>query len=215
MGLLILIDVVFPSLIRSQVLSPDYGYNLISELWGILATVLLLIVILDLREELLRKSLKKRLFERIGTELHDDFEVLKDFVKVSEKEPLVQLEELSKKEKLELSQHAYAYFPKPAGPIDAFFLDRLLKSRERLGDLELKYFEFMEPGLRLSLMEIQRNLDRLHSAIDTMDRLGGESLEEWFFESMLKSVHTIIKEIYNIHKMGIELYPEHKRAKEQ
>ena len=204
---LILIVVVFPSLIQGQVISRDFGHNLISEFWGILATLVLLIMIFEMREELLKKSLKERIFERIGTELHDDFEVLKDFVKVSQKEPLDQLEELSQKEKVELSQHAYRYFPKPENPIDAFFLDRLLKSRERIGDLESKYFELMEPQLRISLMEIQRNLDRLNSAIDTIDRLGGESLEDWFFELMLKSVHTIIREIYKIHKMGIEIYP--------
>jgi len=207
-GLLISIDVVFPSLIRSQVLSPDYGHNLISELWGILATVLLFMIILDLREELLKKSLKKKLFERIGTELHDNFTVITKFVEVSEKAPLDQLKELSNKEKLEMSQGAYKYFPKPESPVDAFSLNRLLKSRERLGDLELKFLESMEPNLRLSLMEIQYNLDRLHHAFYDLSLLDKESfLVDSLIEMMLKPVHTIIKEIYKIHKMGIEIRP--------
>ena len=211
--LVILNVVVFPYLIQGQVISRDFGDNLISEFWGILATLVLLIVIFEIREQLVKKSLKERLFERIGRQLYLVFNIIRKFVvtkrhsvRLSRQEFLDELKEQSSKESLILDDYAWNYLPKPADRLYGLELESLFRSRSVLGDLEVKYLEFLEPELRLSLMEIQHSLDALKSTVHFMREM--EVDLEVLSKSISKDIHCIMKEIYKIHaKTGIEIFP--------
>ena len=207
---------IFPFLARFGLVNPDLANNLAAECGGISATILLLMFIIELREYTQWRPVRDKVMKTIGKEI---YELFTEFVNVCEcthtfgksrKESFeesfrrlffIQLEELNKK--VELNELGRKYFSR--GGFATLYETRA----KHLGDIEAKYSRFLGSPLRLSLMEIQDNLNSL-----SLDLHIKKNLEDWFKseEQFLKSVstkiHNIMKEIYKVHKMRIEIYPK-------
>jgi len=192
----------------------DLGVNLLANAIFAGFTIFCLDWLIKFRERLRKKSLEEKVRERVGEMLYYFFNVLKKFVtsrpkppfRLSREEFFNELEELNSKKKLDLSPYFFEYFfPRPTDKLSLWEFDGLLESYKHLSDFEMKYFEFMEPELHLSLMEIQRRLRSIIEDFNLMKMFEVE-VEEVVSKSMSESIQSIIKEIYKIHKMGIKIY---------
>ena len=83
------------------------------------------------------------------------------------------------------------------------YLEVFETRRRLLNEIETKYSRFLKPELAISLMEIQNNLSRIAVYHDIMLRTGGSAD---IFEKISGKIHMIVKEVYSIHKMGIEIF---------
>lgn len=191
----------------------DIGVNLFTDAIFMIFTVVFLTIAFNYREEARKRPLKVRVEERIGRQLYSVFDIIRKFVvtkrhsvRLSREEFLDELKEQSSKEELILDDYAENYFPKPADRLYGLELESLFRSRGLLADFEIKYFEFLGPELRLSLMEIQHSLDALRSAVHFMREM--EVDFGVLSKSISKDIHSIMKEIYKIYEMGIEIYPK-------
>jgi len=114
------------------------------------------------------------------------------------------LEYLNKMDEATLTPYAYKYyFPKPRDNLSLYQLDILYRIGKYLSDLEIKYFQFIKPKLRISLMEVQTYLESFYADFDLVKRF--EDSKDVVEKTMPKSILGIMKEIYKIHKMGIKL----------
>ena len=189
----------------------DIGVNLFTDAIFMILTIVFLTLAFNYREKVRKKSLNEKVEERLGRQLYSVFNIIRKFVvtkrrsvRLTKQEFLDELKEQSNKEKLILDDYAENYFPKPADRLYGLELENLFRSRNLLSVLEVKHLEFLEPELRLSLMEIQRSLDALSSTVHFMKEM--EIDLEAFSKYIAKDIHCIMKEIYKIHKMGIEIY---------
>jgi len=177
-------------------------------------TVVFLSLLTNLREKREWKDVETWVKRRMGKQLYSLFDILARFIypeqfkpRPSKEELLRILEDLNEMKGATLNENAiYYYFPKPSDDLSAHQLDVLFTFRKYLSDLEIKYFRFIKPEIRISLMEIQNNLDSIESLFNLVKRF--ESSEEVVKNSMAEPILAIMKEIYKLHKMGMEVYPE-------
>jgi len=172
--------------------------------------------IIELREYSQWRPVKDRVMKMIGREV---YELFIDFTNVckcthgggkSREESFeefkkriffAQLEELNKM--VELNELGRKWFSKGG-------LATLYETRAKhLGDIEAKYSRFLDALLRLSLMEIQDNLNSLSLDLHIKKIELGDwfKSEERFLSLVSMRIHKITKEIYKLHKTEIEIYP--------
>ena len=194
-------------------MNPDLGYNIFSEVWGIIATVLLLMLIVEVREHSEWKNVEIWVKTRMGKQLFNLFNILSRFIYPeifspvpSKEKVLTILEAINEMKEATLTEYAYNHFPKPASDMSVYQLDILFRYRRYLSDLEIKYFRFIKPKIRISLMEIQKYLDSIEADFDLVKRF--ESSETVVEKSMVKSILGILKEIYKISQAGTAIYPK-------
>ena len=193
----------------------NLGVNLFTSSIFMVLTVIFLSLLVDLREKREWKNVEIWVKKRMRKKLYDLFDILARFIFPKQFRPhppkeevLKILEALNEMKEATLTEYAYHYyFPKPLDGMSAYQLDILFRFRRYLSDLEIKYFHFIKPEIRISLMEIQNYLDSIEADFDLVKRF--ESSEEVVEESMAKSILGVMKEIYKLHKMGIEIYPYH------
>ena len=173
------------------------GDNLFAESWGILFTVLLLTIGIELREHFRWKPLKDRIFRSIGYPIRQIFLDLKPLIKMSKdrvfpskkeniREKLKrilpqQLKELNDKEKIELSALGKKFFTSKRH-IDTY-TSIFQQHRQSLNDLEIKYSDILkEPKITKSIIDIQSNLEFLMWFIKNGDLYSNntEKKEEYF-----------------------------------
>lgn len=113
------------------------------------------------------------------------------------------LKALNEMKEATLTEYAYNYFPKPLDDLSVYQLDVLFRFKRYLSDLETKYFRFFKSEICLSLMEIQTLLNSIEADFSLVKRFeGSQNVVE---KSMSESILRIMKEIYKLHKMGIEI----------
>lgn len=210
----IIVSAIFLSLGRIGFMPSDWALGLASECWGISATVLFLMLLLELREYRQWSPVREKVLESIGRELYELFTDFTPLCKCThtsgkareesgeeyaERLFFTQLKQLNKK--VELEEEGIEFFSKGG------FATLFEKVASRLSNIEAKYSKFLHAPLRLSLMEIQ---DVLHSfSIDLSLRKEEPSWfdnDELFFQIVSFNIQTIVEEIYKIHKMGIGIY---------
>jgi len=178
-------------------------------------TVVFLSLLTNLREKREWKDVETWVKRRMGKQLYSLFDILARFIypkqfkpRPSKEELLRILEDLNEMKGATLNENTiYYYFSKPSDDLSAHQLDVLFTFRKYLSDFEIKYFRFIKPEIRISLMEIQRNLDSIESLFSLVKRF--ESSEEVVKKSMAEPILAIMKEIYKLHKMGMQIHPEH------
>ena len=213
-GLIIFVSLIGFVLIPYEILDYNLGINLISEGIGILLTVVFLAWLFNLREALQWKSVKDRVLKRLGTEIYLLSRWLMSLCRVSfeRSSKLVSgkvffdyLEELNSKKSIQVwDEWKMMLFE---GTLTSF----LEGSERRLADIEMRYFRFLDAKLVDSLMEILYNLHVLSLDLRTMEKLPTEVKQEYsekYFDGTSTGIHRIIKEVYKIHKMGIEICPK-------
>lgn len=180
-----------------------------------IGTVILLMFVFEVTEYIKWKNVEKWVKRRIGKRLYSLFNILARFIYTkkqfrptpSKEEMLKILKVLSEVKEAKLNEYArYYYFPKPRDDLSVYQLDVLFRFKRYLSDLETKYFRFLKPEIRLSLMEIQDHLDIIEEDFNLVKRF--EETQEIAEKSMSKSILGIMKEVYKLHKLGIEIYPQ-------
>lgn len=222
LGLFIFIFGFLPFLIHNHTISPELGDNLFAESWGILFTVLLLMIGIDLGERLRWKPLKDRVLKKVGSQIRNIFldlmplvETSKDTALPSKKEKLEEklkrtiskhLQELREKEKIELSERGKKALS------DKRSIDLRIKlfqeDKQSLNELEIKYSNLLkEPEIIRSIINIQKDLELLIWFIkDGYLWREDEKKREAYFEHIATIIHRIIHEISKLDKEGIEVY---------
>lgn len=212
--LLVLSFGIIPLCVEFGLTSSSFADNLKAECWGIFFTVIVIMLVLDLREYFQWRPIKDKVMETIGTEL---YEIFRDFAglckcphyswidieesgeEYAERIFFTQLEQL--KEKVELEEQGKKVFS------NGYLATLLERVASHLSEVEAKYSRFLDAELRLSLMEIQDTLNRF--SIDLILRKKEPSWyenDELFFLIVSNNIQTIVEEIYKIHKMGIEIF---------
>lgn len=222
LGLFLFIFGILPYWIHNQVISRELGDNLFAESWGILFTVLLLSIGIELGERLRWKPLKDRMRKKIGSQIRNIFldlvklvETSKDTTLPSKKEKLAdklkrtitkQLQELMGKEEIELSK-----WGKKALTTE-YLIDKYIsmfqEDKQALDEVESKYFNLLrEPEIIKSIINIQKDLELLVWLIkEGYFWRENEGKREAYFKHLSTTVHRIIKEISSLDKLGIEVY---------
>ena len=211
-GLIIFVLLIGFVLIPYEILDYNLGINLISEGIGILVTVVFLTWLFNLRDTLQWKSVKDTVLKRIGIRIHDIFLEMVNLVQVNHKMPqrafaeefksvfFLQLEELNNKTYLLLGDHGEKILS------GQDFFKRIQDDVQFLNNMEMKYFKFLDPPFVQALMQIQFLMNGLVQNLRMKKRILEFMPEEKFLEALPILIHEIIKEIYKIHKMGIEIY---------
>jgi len=200
-------------LVPYQWIEYNLGVNLFTSSIFMVLTVIFLSLLVDLREKREWKSVEISVKRRLGKQLYYLFNILARFIyskqfrpNPSKEEMLEILEALNGMKEATLDEYAYHYyFPKPLDDLSVYQLDVLFRFKRYLSDLEIKYFRFFKPEIRLSLMEIQDHLDSIEADFNLVKRFEGS--QEVVEKSMPKSILGIMKEIYKLHKVGIEICP--------
>jgi hypothetical protein len=195
-------------------INPDLSYNIVSEIWGMVATIFLLILVVEGWEYREWKAVENMVETRFGGKLYGLFNILARFIheetfraNPSKEEVIEILETLNKKEETTLTQYFYENFlPKKLDTTSVYQLKSLYYFRQYFRDLEIKYSRFFNPNLRISLMEIQDHLDEIEANFVLLQTYPeSEQLLEVIEKVMPKRVLGITKEMCKINKMGIEI----------
>jgi hypothetical protein len=205
LGLLAFIFYLIPHYIQTEVFSPELGINLYSETWGLLFTLLLFIVLFELREKLEWKSTEDKAKQKIGRKIRALFADVSIFCKVErthyddaeERIKLTerQLDELISKE-IEFTTEAKKDL------LDAdlrrFYGEHCDSISHSLEILEIGYARFLNSESETSLMKLQDYLDKLSLKFKLR-----HTKDEDYFESIAHLIKEIMKEIRNLKTNGI------------
>lgn len=214
-SLLIFRYIILPFWVLNETITNEQAYNLYSESWGLIFTIILLILVLDLRESIKWRSVKSKVYNRISIQLSGIFsefvnlceciiggakapnESMDDFLRRLQR---TQLEELNRR--IELNDIAKKHLPEGA------FADLFDARKQYLSNIEMKYFNFLDSEVVLSLMEIQDNLNQLSMSIRIQARAFLAPTDEEFFEEISTLIHNTVREIYNLNteKREIEIF---------
>lgn len=198
-------------------INPDLNLNLFSEIWGIIATVLLLMVVIEYREYKEWKTSEKQVNKRLGLQLYGIFDILARFVyptpyelRPSKEEVTRILKELNTMKDPPLTKYVYQNFlPKPVDSASLFLLENLFEYKQNIVELEMKYSRFLQQDLMYSLMEIHDNLNSIKNYFNLLKTYPNDvQLPKVIEQAMPKPVFRIMKELYKIHKMGLEIRPK-------
>ena len=212
-GLIVFVSLIEFVLIPYEILDYNLGINLISESIGILFTIIFLTWLFSLRETRQWKIVKDEVIRRIGVKVYD---ICFDFINLltlSVQTPpeatveeykrifFTQLEEVYRKEQIKLNNLGKQTLPKQE------FIRSLRDGHDYLDNLETKYSKFLDPSLTRSLMKIKFMLNALNRNLGMRKKPVFRSIPDDKLSDMMSIlIHEIIKEIYVIHKMGIEIY---------
>lgn len=208
-GLIVALVPIWLWLIPSD---PNLGYGVFSNFIGMIGTIVFLMYLMETRDNHEWKPVKQKVYDRIRIELDailslslDLFEPrwttlkppamgirIKDLVWLwsEETSDIEFTKALRSSAKTKLSKGTY---------LGIFEMRRGL-----LNEIETKYSRFLQPDLMISLMEIQNNLLSITIYNNVLLRTS-ENHQDPIFEKISKKIHTIVKEIYKIHRMGIEI----------
>lgn len=195
----------------------ELTYNIVSEIVGIIATIILLMFVIEFREERKWQNVDGLVKKRLGIQLYFIFIFLARFVYSksygtlpSREEVIEILEELNEMEKPTLTNHAYQYyFPKPVDKTSVFNLEGLFERKQNIMEIEMKYSHLLKPKLIYSLSEIQNCLNSIKSYFTMLGNYPESiQLQEIVKEAMPKKILEIMKEIHKIHEMRIDIRPK-------
>jgi uncharacterized membrane protein YheB (UPF0754 family) len=185
--------------------------NFLAEIFGLLFTLVIFVMIFDFREWLEWKSVEDRVRDRIRREVLGLFAELSIFCKM-EREHFDSIAEKKRgdlfekqlnrlaSEKIELTKEAKRdLLEEDLRRNWEWILD---SRRKNLGQIEKKYLKFLDSEIQASLMDIQDYLDSLCLQF----RLR-HTRDEDFFESFSSWTGKIMQQILKLKRKGIWLNP--------
>jgi hypothetical protein len=198
-------------LIPSKIVEYNLGVNLLTSSIFMILTVFFLSWLSKLRQDREWQDMKKQVENSLSRELYEIFCFLGGFVYPDQISPLPLkdevlrvLERINETKEASLADSAYLYYPKPQDWLLQHNLERFFDLKQSIGDLEIRYFNLMKPEIRTSLMEIQDDLTSIRDIFDFVRK--EETTEGTFEQPLADSILHILKEIYMLHKKGIEVY---------
>jgi len=201
-------------LIPYGIVEYNLGVNLFTSSIFMVLTIVFLSWLFNLREKQEWKNVEALVNKRIGKYHYSLFDILARFIYPQifrphpNKEKVLEiLKALNGTKKATLATHANQnYFSRPLDPLSEEQLEILFKLRKYIGNLEIKHSRFIKPKILMSLMEIENCLDIIEEDFNLFKKFPGSG--KAVKEEIAKSILMIMKEIYKIHKMGIEIYPK-------
>lgn len=201
-------------LLPYHILEYNLGVNLFTSSIFMVLTVVFLSWLFNVRETRQWSHVEKRVLKVLGIELSSLSRWLMSMCRVSfsDKPTLASdkvffdsLEELNNKATLNVWDTWKSMLS--TGQFASLFEDY----ERRLADIENRYFRFLDHRLVDSLMEIRWNLNGL--AIDSrafgqiyeVQKEYAEELAKKHFEGYAEAIHRIIKEVYKMHKLGLNI----------
>lgn len=221
-------------LIPQEIIEYNLGVNLFTSSIFMVLTVVLLSWLFTLRERSQWKTVKNEVYGSIQVNLSAIFDGILDIVEggLNFKQSILSTEDTETRKKLSFDELCKLKDAKEIRlhPImlEVFLGDRkpfesFLSIGKRLSDIEIKYSKFFSPQLTVSLISIQRSIDLLYYAgqirttglhpvptalkkqFETTTTVLEQQTETLISDLVSISFKRLIDEIYNIHKMGIEI----------
>jgi len=201
-GLLFIFVCVLPFALSGN----DVAANFLAEIFGLIITLVIFIMLFEWREKLEWKSVEDRVRRRIGRQIRGlsiDLSNLCDIDRVvvgpfsKEKFEEMDLKQLNKLAFEEVRIHDEA---KKSLFKHDFRMQyrRLIESRATsIGQIEERYFRFLDIDVHASLMDIEDHLDDL-----TFHLIIPYAKRERFFDSISSSIGEIMKEIDKLRRKG-------------
>ena len=184
----------------------DLAQNFLSEIWGMIFTLIVFVMFMDWRERLEWKSVEDRVRKRIGSQIHALFAHLSILCKVER----VHFDPLSKEKRIKLverqlntlaSEEIRFTMEAKKDLLDTdlrrsyeSILDSKLNS---LGRIEERYSKFLGSEVRASLMDIQDYLDEL-----SLEFRIRHIRDEDYFKSLSDLIGKTMKEIQRLKRLG-------------
>jgi len=201
-------NVRYPTFLDSERHSePRIGIKHYAEAWGLMFTLLIFIVLFDLKEYLEWKSVEDRVKRKIGRQIRALFAHLSIFCQVER----VHYDPLSKEKKIrlvekQLNKLASEEIRFTAGAKRDLLDENIRQSYEgllesklnSLGRLEERYYRFLDSEVRASLMDIQDYLDELGLEFKVR-----HVRDEDYFKSISDLIGKIMREILRLKRKGI------------
>lgn len=207
-------------LIPQEIIEYNLGVNLFTSSIFMVFTVVFLTWLFALRERIQWTTVKDEVYGSIQDELSMIFDGILDvveeglrfkrsflFTEDAETRKKLGFDELCKlKDAKEIRLHPVML---EAVLGDQKLFESFLKVGKRLSDIEIKYSKFLSPQLTVSLIKIQRSIRLFDSAVQlrTIKALMPEAhqqIETLVPDIVSISLERLVREIYNIHEMGIE-----------
>jgi hypothetical protein len=200
-------------LIPYHILEYSLGVGFFTSAIFMVLTIVFLSWLFNLRETRQWEHVKKRVLKLLGLELTSlarffmmmFHETINKPLWSSDKAFLDTLEELNNQSKLNVSDTWISMLS--SGEFAGIFEDY----EKRLSDIEDRYFRFLDYRLVDSLMEIRWNLISFtvdfntYKQIYRADKEIARQLLKENFEKYAEGIHRIIKEIYVMHKLGLNI----------
>jgi hypothetical protein len=208
---LVLIFFICLSLYEAH-LGNDLAARFLPTLCGLLVTFGIFTVFFDVREELEWKEVEDRVKKRIGSEIFTLFKLLTDFCEVdkslasADRANIEKLKELERKQLEQMTGKVVLIETLLSDLLEkkdlaANFASLFDSIRIRISEIEGKYGRFLNPKLRVPLMDIQDCLDELRFEL----KLGSVGSAERLHQSLSTIIEKIIKEINNVRGNGIDI----------
>ncbi|MDH5689649.1 MAG: hypothetical protein OEZ48_17505 [Candidatus Bathyarchaeota archaeon] len=203
--------VIWLCLVPYNFLEYNLAVNLFTSSIFMVLTVVFLSWLAELREQREWMNVERWVMRKLAKHLYHLVNILARFIypeifrtRPSKQEFLKILESLNSMNEATLKEHAYYYFPMPSDRFAQSQIDILSKYGKYLSDIETKYARFLRPELYVSLVKIQDYLESIFEDFDLAREF--EDAQEVAERSLSKSILEMMKEIYKVHKMGIEIY---------
>lgn len=203
-------------LIPNRMIGHDLGINLVSEILGLLFTIVFLSWLFNLRENLEWESIKQRLLSRMGSELYLMSAWLMNMCRapseaslnLSRREDFFRcLKELSERRTVDIWDESRELI------LSGFFSSYFEDHERNLGEIEARAREkeILEVKVVGFLIDIRRNLRSLSLYLRKIERLPKEIQEAHkneYSDGICVRIHKIIRNVNKMHENGIEIYRE-------
>ena len=221
-------------LIPQKIIEYNLGVNLFTSSIFMVFTVVFLTWLFTLRERIQWTTVKNEVYGSIQDNLSAIFDGILDIVEegVRFKQSILSTKDTETRKKLSFDELCKLKDAKEIRlhpvMLEAFLGDQkpfesFLSIGKRLSDIEIKYSKFLSPQLTVSLIIIQRSIRlleyvaQIHASLPTLSGVRAldqkieplireldQQSETLIPEMVLISLGRLIREIYNIHEMGIE-----------
>lgn len=194
----------------------DMANNLFAEAIGIIITIVLLIIFVDIKEQWKWNNVKHLVYDALGSEIYDIYTDISNLCDietalfVGDEDHDLAYERTLYKDLNKLIIKDNIIFTDSGKKIllNYGYGELFIHRKDRLKELELKYFKFLEPSIIKSLMVIQQKLYSVDLNMK-IKRRGGMWFEndEGFFDLIKSRLVDIFKEIHSLHyESGLKIY---------
>ena len=217
--LLIVGILIFLSICLMTTSYVDIANNIFAEFIGVLATIILLVIVVDIKEQLKWKKVENVVFNYLGLEIYDIYTDLSNLCEIeiaSSDGEDIDIDKMFEKSLYgnlnKLIDEKNIIFNKTGKKslLNRGFGDLLVVRRNNIKDVIQMYFKFLEPSMIKSLIILQQEL----RSIDLDVKIKNKDTEHYFFrtdETFLKEIRknmcAIFKEINSLHyNSGLKIY---------
>lgn len=217
--LIIMIILIFLSIWLMTTSFVDIANNIFAEFIGVIITIILLVIVVDIREQLKWKKVENVVFKSLGLEIYDIYTDLSNLCEIemaSSEGADIDIDKMFEKSLHDnlnkLIDEKNIHFNKTGKKslLNRGFGDLLVVRRNNIKEVVQMYFKFLEPSMIKSLIILQQELHSIDLNVKIKNKESGHywfPTDEKFFEVIRIKMCGIFKEINSLHHdSGLIIY---------